>query len=454
MKRLLIIILLLALLFPVGVHAQQFQLTVSKPESIWAGFTDKIELSIKNLGPEDWFSISVLGTKPDWVTVENQNIKISSGETGTSKIFINTAKDARPATYSWFISVTKLGDGTKIEKEVRIDVNQRTPLIIKSFSLSCTSCKEFVNASVVVESMAAQPSNVKVILSFGNVKNEIQIKNLASLATRQVGAEFDLTGLDPADYKIGAELLDAAGNVLETGTRTFSVPIIENIKVEKNVSFTPFASFITLIAKNKGNAVTEAKISSEVNINWWASFSGPKPATVVGPRYTWLATLVPGESYQIEYSEIYWPTFVLIFAIIIGGIYLFIQFTALSIKKHVLQKYPAVAGKEFGISIEIKNRGDLVKNVIIRDIIPPIFSLVSKFETMKPVIKKTAQGTQLFWRLGQLRKGEERVLHYRIKNIVEVIGIIKLPGAIVRGICKEKTIMHSSNKVSIQGIKE
>ena len=58
--------------------------------------------------------------------------------------------------------------------------------------------------------------------------------------------------------------------------------------------------------------------------------------------------------------------------------------------------------------------------------------VIQKFDTLKPVIRKTAEGTELSWKLDSLKTAEERVINYRIKPTVDVLGSLELPSSTMR----------------------
>ena len=70
-----------------------------------------------------------------------------------------------------------------------------------------------------------------------------------------------------------------------------------------------------------------------------------------------------------------------------------------------------------------------MSNLVVRDFVPAIATVVKKFDTLAPKIKRKAMGTELTWRIKQLKPKEERILTYRIKPVIEFIGKLKLPKA-------------------------
>ncbi len=84
------------------------------------------------------------------------------------------------------------------------------------------------------------------------------------------------------------------------------------------------------------------------------------------------------------------------------------------------------------IILEIKNPFlHHLKDVVIRDWVSPLASVMCKeIGTLKPVLKKSGAGTELIWKLGEIKPKEVRYLSYKIKTLVE--GNLKMPRAYAR----------------------
>jgi hypothetical protein len=73
-----------------------------------------------------------------------------------------------------------------------------------------------------------------------------------------------------------------------------------------------------------------------------------------------------------------------------------------------------------------------IRDVEVRDFIPSIARVVEKFDTLKPRIKSTEGGTELRWSFDSLKARDERVLTYKIRPVVDVVGNLNLPHAHVK----------------------
>jgi hypothetical protein len=74
---------------------------------------------------------------------------------------------------------------------------------------------------------------------------------------------------------------------------------------------------------------------------------------------------------------------------------------------------------------------------------------VDRFDTMKPVIRKAGTGTELTWKIKTLNPREERVLTYRIKPVVDIVGTMRLPKASMNYLDRKQRKKAVASKVVI-----
>lgn len=442
----------LMLLFSVGFAQEQFSISVSEPQSVLAGKTTEFTLSITSQ-VEEWYSVAVIGTQPSWVSIEKFSVRVPAGSTDTIKVSISPSYDALQGIYGFTVIVSDTS-GNKQEKNVLISVIQKLSAVVKDIKLSCTSCKpgETLTVRATAENIGSKNlEDLQLVMSVGEDTKSASIAVLDALTKKRVSEDFVMPeAMQPGKYSVKFQLVDK--ELLDERSVGFTVPEISDVNIEEKVSSSIFGKSVTLTATNIGNVKAQAAIKAIVSKDWFVIYSGPQPSSKNG-EYVWTAELDPKEVVKIEYSELYWPTYIIAAILVAAGIFLYLQMTALSIKKRVFQKH-AVEGKEISVSLEIKNRGVTAENVVIKDKVPTMFEIVGKFETLKPIIRKSENESELTWKLGRLKPGEERVLHYKIKTIVGVIGSIALPKASLSGKVGNKAVLRESNYVYLHGIKE
>lgn len=440
--------------FAVSGYASDFSVSFPKIPEIYAGSTGEFNITIENPGSEDWFGLSVLGTKPEWIRFEDSAIRIPFGKSSGIKAFVSPSRDAYPMTYVYNVIATRSSDNKKQEKELKISVSQNFSAIIKDYALSCTSCMPGDKISVTGDVMNVGIgilTNLNLDFKVGTQKKDIPISKLSSREEKSISVDFPFDKYEASgSYNIKIELAQE-GKVLDAKTSSFSVQKISNVVYDAKETKNIFGRTVVLKAANEGNAKDQAEMKSSVTNQWWSAFTGPQPQEKTGDEYTWKVSLAPGEQTLISFSEVYWPVPAVLIIILACGAFLYFQMAFLSVRKKITQKHLAVEGRDFPTSVYVKNRGNFLENVVVKDFIPSVFTLSEKFETLKPTIRKTEAGIELTWKLGRLKPHEERVLHYRIKTVLGIIGSIVIPGAEVRARFKDRVNVYRSNSVRVIG---
>jgi len=454
MKKLLFSFLIVfSLLFQMA-YAADFSINVDMKPEYYATKTDYITLTINNPLYEDWFTISVIGVPQEWVTSEKYILRVPAGGSDTTLIDVKPSRDAIPFIYQYFLKVTRVSSGDELEKSLLVNVVQVTSAILKDVSLSCKTCLDKVDVSGEVINVGSKNLDLALVLKYANQQKTVSLGKLDVGERREFQTSLDLKDMEPKDYDVDIILVDANGNKLYEESASFAIPVVENIVYDKKVSSTPFGSLITVTAINRGNVISEADLMSASPQNWYFFISGPNPTGMMTGYYVWTKALAPEESTSLSYSEIYWPTYVLIIAVVLALAFIYWQSTAFTFSKNVVGKPKFKFGKDISISLHLRSRRKGIEKVAIRDIVPPNFSIVSRFETVKPLIRKVASGIELIWKLGNLKPSEERVLHYTIKPNIEASRKVNLPSALAKASSGKGIAFKHSNRVSLYPEKE
>jgi len=435
--------------------AQDFSIGVDVKDFYVATHTDYITLRINNPMSEDWFSIALIGPE-DWVKAETFSLRVPTAGSGTTRIEVEPPKDVVPLLYpyQYFLKITRISTGSVLEQSILLKIKQITNAIIKDFKLSCTSCMDKVDISGTVYNVGSNPIDLSIIFNVGDQSKTLHIGFVNVFGKEEFETSFSLKDWKPGDYNVEARLIDVEGRLMYEESGSFKIPFIENIIYDRDVSSTIFGATVTVTATNKGNSVSDADLKSVAPQTWYSIYSGPSPTGMaIADHYYWRVRLEPNESKTITYSEVYWPTYVIILFIIaiIGLAYW--QSTAFDFSKVIHGSRRTRTGKNISVSLHLKSKKKGIDRAVVKDIVPSGYSIVSKFETVKPVIRKIAKGVELNWKIGKLKPHEERVLHYTIKPTAEA-KTKKLPSAKARALHKKKIVRRKSNKISLSPEKE
>ncbi len=367
------------------------------------------------------------------------------------RIRVEPPKDVIPLyyPYQYYIKVERISTGEVLEKTLLLRVKQITNALIKDFKLSCTDCLDEIEISGTIYNVGSESVDLLLILKTGEQTKTIDIGLIPIFGRKEFETTFSLKGWQPGDYAVEAKLIDADGRKMYEEFGSFKIPLIENLIYDKDVSSTIFGSTITVTATNKGNDAVEVDLESVTPKAWYSIYSGPSPTGMaIGDHYLWQFILQPEETKSITYSEIYWPTYVIIFFIIaiVGLVYW--QASPFDFSKVIHGRRRIKSGKDISVSLHLKNKGKAIDRAVVKDVVPPGFAITSKFETVKPVIRKIGDGVELNWKVGKLKPHEERVLHYTIKP-TEVGKRKRLPSAKARALSKKKIVSKRTKKISL-----
>jgi len=455
MKRVIFSFLFALLFFSSIALAQDFTINLDVKDYYIATHKDFITLKINNPLPEDWFSISLIGSEK-WVYADTSLLRVPSYGSETMNIVVEPPKDVVPLLYpyQYFLKIRRVRTDSVLEQSILLKIKQITNAIIKDFKLSCTSCVDNVVISGTAYNVGSNPIDLSVVFKVGDQVKTISLGYVNIYGKKEFETTFPLNGMKPGDYTVEAKLIDVNGKNMYEESGSFKIPVIENVMYDKNVSSTIFGSMITVTATNKGNTVSDVDLQSIAPKAWYSFYSGPSPTGMaIGDHYFWKISLAPNESKNVSYSEIYWSTYaiILLFIVAVGIVYW--RSTAFNFSKNVIGNKIVKPGKEISVSLNFKNKNKDIDKAVVTDYVPSDYSIVSKFETVKPLIRKVANGIELNWKMGKLKPNEERVLHYTIKPN-EMVKQVKLPSANAKALRNKRIIQRNSNGVSLNTEKE
>jgi hypothetical protein len=451
--------------------ADDFSLSIETKDSFIAGQTGFVNFQISNFKQtETMYQIVLSGSSNvNWVYLEGAADTTSSGistelvsvpafSTKSFRIVVQPPVDILPSQpYQYIIKakdITDITNGETHEGSTQINVIQTTRALIKDLTLNCSECTESVGISGNIYNIGSTSLTLSLVLKAGDKQKTLSIGTVGILDKKPFSASFSLEGMVPGAYDMTASLVDDLGNEYNSQKASFTIPVIANVVYDKKVSSTPFGSSITVTATNTGNVASDVDLRSVSPNNWYSVISGPNPTGMMTGFYYWRTTIGPKQSVSVSYSEIYWPTYVLIIVAVAAFMFIYWQSTAFTFSKRVIGKPAIRSGKDISISLHLKSRRRGIDRVAIRDIVPPSFSIVSNFETVKPLIRKVANGIELLWKMVELTPNEERVLHYTIRPNAELSRKVSLPSALAKATSDRGLTLKHSNRVSLSPGKE
>ncbi|MBL7160184.1 MAG: hypothetical protein ISS95_01340 [Candidatus Aenigmarchaeota archaeon] len=451
-KKIFLLTLVFAL-FAVPVFSLGMNVKLDYNQEVLTGESLPVKIIIENSGYSDLFSISVIGTPEtnNWYSVKEDVVSVKGGSSGETVIMITPPKNADSKFYRYSVTVTSMNSKESLEKEILFFVKKRSVSGgVKELSMSCTSCSDELYISFLVSNNGqADLDGVEAVVKAGEQQRVFKLGEIKSDKAKKVSTTFSLKDVKPARYDMEIEITSDKGKLDSVG-KYFIIPVVSDVKYDKKVRSNILGNFITITASNEGNDENEIEIKSEVRGRWWDAFIGPEPYDKEGGLWTWKKNLKPGEGTEIEYIEFHWPIPIFFVGIILTALYIYIRMTNMTITKTIMG---IGGGRDISVSLKLKNMGKDAERVVVRDVIDPNFSVVGSFESLKPLIRKIAAGTELIWKFGKVNHGDERVLHYKVKPKFSAKKTTMLPAARVTGKAADKTIITQSNRPIVSGVK-
>ena len=255
---------------------------------------------------------------------------------------------------------------------------------------------------------------------------------------------FDLNPLqEPGDYPVTVDLYyPKTGKVITTFETTLKIDGYSLVTPQYDTQYEWFLKKELINLENLGN---EEKIKEVSVYAPWPKrlfmYSDPKAEKIKidGKTYLqWSTSLKTAETMQIIVYTNYRVPIILLVILILGSAAYFVFRSPVLILKEV-----AVVGEdsegisEVKVRIFLKNRSrGQVHNISVTDKLPGITELIQSnhLGSLKPtrITKTQKKGTLLYWDLDSIESYEERIITYRLKAKLKIVGDMTLPKARVK----------------------
>lgn len=415
------------------------------------GFAE-YEVTIHNyMDREKIFSISPeLGDSANWIFRPN-SIRVGAGQERTFMLTLLPRFDLAPGSYGVGVRIRMLEGELKV---VRLPVSVSTDVTPLGFLPSVST-----SVSMADEHDPRNPLRIGVVMAN---RNPLNITNMVIRAQSDLFYEEFETSLIPfqekTDYlSISINPLQAPGEynlrislfyppiervVAEVNTELV-VARYSSIERDYDVEKSWFLKTETIVIENWGNA--EETVEEYVRAPWYNRIfmkAEPEPELVKvdgTSNYMFSFSLEPAESVQVTVTTNHRPLAIAILIIVVAIVLYYVLRSPIIIVKEaeVVSEDDDDSMSEIKVRIFVKNRsGKSIHKLSVTDKLPGITELAEPtyLGSLKPtkVTKTSKKGTILYWDLDTLDSFEERILTYRAKSKLKVIGDLSLPRARVK----------------------
>lgn len=426
--------------------------------SFFNGEQDSVDVTVKNIdGRTHTFSISVFPSSLDKVFANPSlsHITLNPSESGNFKVTFKSLFESEFTPRQFSITLVATDDSSLIAtKEVFVNILRRSPVFVLSLTTNKFSYSpgETLNITSIVVNQGADNLDEYLMQTTVSKGGEILRRFESTIAYLPQKSQTTYSNLytfeqfsDPGVYTIQITLKDSKGQTVSVKSINLRVGEVDKASQQENIAPGIFDVTTTLSTKNEGNAPADLTITTVVGPvarDLFVSDIEPTSKEDLGNsvRLTWIFNdVLPGNTAQVVTKVEIWKIWLTILIIVAAGYLALKFFFKVNITKRSRYFKNLTKDSEIPVSIEIMNRSiGEVKDLIVKDFIPPIAKIVPKFETVKPVIRETISGTELVWKFDSLRAGEERVMAYKIKPKMDIIGSLRLNPAVLSYSAKDR----------------
>ncbi len=413
-------------------------------------------------------------TEPGYHKNTEYGVTIEAGKSLTTEIYLNPAAD---------ISYSKYNIKLKVTSKAKGQVKELTLPVYVTAELGDVQYLPNIKGSIIMPNEGKidprEPATIKIRLENKNTRNITDLK--INVKSELIKWE-DTTTLEPLEtdkvINIYAEFdpkhppaKDKLEVTLKTGGYTFTPTAKEFEIIDYTGALTRDVkeekSFLKkrkeIVFTNDGNTLRKER--AQIPASWFKRvFTKTNPASLIvkgedgKTNLAWDIELAPGESSDpVTVTTNYRSFFyILLIIIILISAYYWLQSPV-----GVTKSASSIEKKEGGISeikivLNVKNNTlNQINDVEVIDTIPNIAELKKDFQlgTLKPtkvLHHETTHSSVATWKLDDLEPNEHRIISYRIKSKLSILGDFTLPPAKVRFKAKGgKRLVVQSNRLPV-----
>jgi len=395
-----------------------------------------------------------------WMSVTNSFMRIEPNETKSTEITVKAPRNIELGEYNTQFSVISENyKNVSASSELCFIVLRDYSMVFESLVLEKVDYGpgEEVRAFVTVENDGTKDFedgefHIEVMKGEETIGRSEKGFVLETGKSKTINTHVQMEEYQPPGEYILHYKIRGAGHTIKSGEESFDVLEVVDYKTNETTDGMYIVRTNTIHAQNKGNVVEEKNIEKNIRLplSLLATAEGAEQRREgFSNVYTWNIELEPGETTQMSYEINYWPIYILIIlvALILYRTYLYMK--APVVKKEVVKSEISEDKRILTVSLHVKNRFfGKAKNVILEDTVPSMARVLDEFDTLEPSIKRGDE-TTLHWKLGDMNSGDDRVIHYKAKVLVESVDELIFPEARVRGSTDGRTFERSSSKVRL-----
>ena len=446
MKKLLFFVFMCFFLMSFTVQAVEVTVTPTHAET----YVDELawyKVNVRNdQARADDFVITVTGPHLEWLNLQIYFVNIDPWSSHEFDLYFYPKEEN---SYNYEVYAYSARDERNSDSEkISLKVLPERVIYIKGFSAEKDGDKVELNLGVNSKYKELVEIGFDVLDSNGRRVKYLKVEK-ELLGDQMVTESVGIPDLMAGTYYVRAELI---GYDI-TAETTFQVSPVHEVTKKREVVSNPFSQEVIIIIQNVGNVEEDYVHKEAVPSNEYVIFDEEPTIFYVDDEnnmnYQWkIQGLAVGEPVTIKYTI---STFhrvvggvIIVFAII--GI---LGIGAVRVRRPSIRKKYIRKRNEHLIVLEIK--GSLtkeLKNVLVKDRVSPLGRVVPQFDGPKPIVRESESGTELIWRLGDIRPRSDMLLTYKIRPLLEAQ--LKMPRAYLTYRSDDKKVVVYSKQLLLE----
>jgi len=454
MKRWILVLGVLLLLLPAA-HAALSVTDEAEKNIILPGEAAVYFLDLHNAGEKEGFGLTV--TDANWRFKGKSNVDLGPGQTQRIKLELIPLGGLKPGSYSVNVRLYSKNTAEVVDK----------PLVVNYVAFS-----DLVDAQLEYNPAGLDPRRENLVKIHLRNKNSIPLDNLKMKLESSLFSDerrVDLLPLESRDEELRVSFIDFVergsyevrllltmrDKILIERAEKVAVGYYDDVSEDSLVEEKFLRKTTRLVRENRGNTVSDEEFSVRLS-SFEKTFTSahPLPTNIEQKDglyyYIWAFKINPGDSYTITVETNYLrPLLIFLLVIVLAMLAYWMLKKDVLLEKKVLTIKSGEGISEMKILLIVKNKGAALKHFQVVDKLPKMIKKPAEFGMVKPVnFRHTEMGEGVItWGLENLVRGEERVISYKVKCDVHIVGRLHLPIAVLRYRNKTgKLVVIESNK--------
>jgi hypothetical protein len=449
-KKIVIIVLVFLVVISFSVTAQSTITTTPINNQVDVNGNAQYSLEIKNHeAVSQRYSIfsfqSGQGWNVDPYPLRDKVIELGPGKSYTTMIQIQPLEDFSPGIYHISIAVES-DRGEKYSKALKVYLRPETPVeYVPALKVTADldekiNPQESISIKLFIENrnpLDLQELKVRIQSDLFEFRKEAVI-DLPPLEKKTV--EFSITPnpfTQPKEYVLFFVFERDGQDIKVVEQKIEILPLLPGFELDAQKERIFLKDFYGLHITNKGNVLNSQEVNFPTTL-WQSMFTrgDVQAVSIDGERFlTAQVSLGPNETATLHYVTNYRiPIYLLLVIIVLLTFYLSVQSPI-----EVIKSAQTTKGSESGslseikVTLEVRNKTSRpLTHVKIIDIVPAIANIEKSLElgTLRPnSIKHTKNGTKVEWDLAEVDGQEHRLISYKVKTKLNVLGTFSLQRA-------------------------